>query len=580
MAQSPLTCLGIAGGQWYKTNGVPFPLATPDPTITPGGLGQRNVPGGVELYRGTPSVFPHGIQCCTNGTTALCIGMYSDLTLAESINLQTSSVINYALSMAAAYGPNITGGVQFELLTPTNIDPPVFQLTCTSTSSPPTFVQWAMNGSPVNGGNYISTQTVTDQPTSTYNNTLTVTGRAPGMYTCTITTTCSPVCGATGFTSNPRSTTSSLIVQAPPDPPTDVTAVQSGPTSVKVSWTAPTSGGPVTRYDVYYVASGIEITSGGSTNSYIHVLSDLQVGVQYKIFVIAVGTYMPSEPSHVAFVAKPAFGPVTGLRAFNNTFTTITFTWTPPPAPPSGIIITYQVTYSTTGSMNSYNITMPPITVRGLAPRTTYSFSVVGYTLSESGLPQEIQTATAAIPKVPGLVVSGTSTISVRVSWLSVQLPSDGTLTGYTLYYRYLRNTSADVRFGWSRSHSFPPVTTSGDITDLTPNGVYHFSVVSEVAISGELHRGDSDASLAVNPFFTSCSPGTIPPVQTCDLCDVSGTSSTTSVHSSLGVVLGGAGAVFVVLAAVITTAIILAAIVKRKWNVSITKSKGHAYNW
>ena len=102
MAQSPLTCLGIAGGQWYKTNGVPFPLATPDPTITPGGLGQRNVPGGVELYRGTPSVFPHGIQCCTNGTTALCIGMYSDLTLAESINLQTSSVINYALSMAAA----------------------------------------------------------------------------------------------------------------------------------------------------------------------------------------------------------------------------------------------------------------------------------------------------------------------------------------------------------------------------------------------------------------------------------------------------------------------------------------------
>ena len=92
---------------------------------------------------------------------------------------------------------------------------------------------------------------------------------------------------------------------APPDPPTDVTAVQSGPTSVKVSWAAPTSGGPVTRYDVYYVASGIEITSGGSTNSYIHVLFDLQVGVQYKIFVVAVSTYMPSEASHVTFVAKP-----------------------------------------------------------------------------------------------------------------------------------------------------------------------------------------------------------------------------------------------------------------------------------
>ena len=109
-------------------------------------------------------------------------------------------------------GPNITAGVQFQLLTPTNVDPPVFQLTCTSTSSPPTNVQWTINGSPVNGGNYASSQIVTDRPTSTYNNTLTVTGRAPGMYTCTVTTTCSPVCGLTGFTLNPRSTTSSLSV--------------------------------------------------------------------------------------------------------------------------------------------------------------------------------------------------------------------------------------------------------------------------------------------------------------------------------------------------------------------------------
>ena len=97
-------------------------------------------------------------------------------------------------------GPNITGGVQFQLLTPTNVDSPVFQLTCTSTSSPPTTVQWTINGSPVNGGNYASSQIVTDRPTSTYNNTLTVTGRAPGMYTCNVTTTCSPVCGSNGFT--------------------------------------------------------------------------------------------------------------------------------------------------------------------------------------------------------------------------------------------------------------------------------------------------------------------------------------------------------------------------------------------
>ena len=118
-------------------------------------------------------------------------------------------------------GPNITGGVQFQLLTPTNVDPPVFQLTCTSTSSPPTTVQWTINGIPVNGGNYTSSQIVTDQPTSTCKNTLTVTGRAPGMYTCTITTIISPLISCTspqmcntGPILSQRSTTSSLNVSS------------------------------------------------------------------------------------------------------------------------------------------------------------------------------------------------------------------------------------------------------------------------------------------------------------------------------------------------------------------------------
>eukprot|EP00731_Ephydatia_muelleri_P025777 Em0017g860a len=302
--QYPLVCKGITGGQWYEPNGVLFRLATPDP-VTLGGYGQRNVSGGVELYRGSPDVFPHGVQCCTNTTITLCVGMYTDLTLAASVSLAISNVNNYALSVAATYGPNITGGVQFQLLTPTNVDPPVFQLTCTSTSSPPTDVLWTTNGSPVSN---TSSQIVTDRPTSTYNNTLTVTGRAYGMYTCTVTTTCSPVCGA--FTLNPRSTTSSLTVQAPPGPPTGVTAVQSGPTSVSVSWTAPISGGPVTRYDIYYVANGGPSTSGGSTNSTSYVLTNLQVGAQYNISVIALGTYLGSQNAS-AVVVVPAIGQVT-----------------------------------------------------------------------------------------------------------------------------------------------------------------------------------------------------------------------------------------------------------------------------
>ena len=89
------------------------------------------------------------------------------------------------------------------------------------------------------------------------------------------------------------------LYTAPPGPPTGVTAVQSGPTSVCVSWTAPTSGGPVSRYDIYYVTNGVPSTSGGSTTSTSYVLTNVQVGVQYTISVIAVGTYIPSQGASV-----------------------------------------------------------------------------------------------------------------------------------------------------------------------------------------------------------------------------------------------------------------------------------------
>eukprot|EP00731_Ephydatia_muelleri_P018856 Em0011g896a len=452
--QYPLVCQGNTGGQRYEPSGVLFPLAIPDPVSTPGGLGQRNVSGGVELYRGTPTVFPHGVQCCTNTTITLCVGMYSDLTLA--IYLAMSN--NYGLSVAATYGPNITGGVQFQLLTPTNVDPPVFQLTCTSTSSPPTDVLWTTNGSPVSN---TSSQIVTDRPTPTYNNTLTVTGRAYGMYTCTVTTTCSPVCG--GFTLNPRSTTSSLTIQAPSDPPTGVTAVQSGPTSVSVSWTAPTSGGPVTRYDIYYVANGGDpSTSGGSTISTSYVLTNLQVGVQYNISVIAVGTSLPSLSANV--------------------------------------ILTL-------------------------------------------------------IPSTPSLTVAQVTSTSITVMWS--QPGGEYTITGLQEFSAYILTITASIGVGSSPPVSVLVNTSSADINNLNPNGVYQFSVVAQVTIMGQLYSGEMDTSLVNTPTIT---PGSSNLVSTCN-CG--------------GVLAGSLVAEFVVLAVAMVTIILFFIIYLRKKSITFpTRTK------
>ena len=95
----PLVCQAQTGGQWYDPNGILYPAALP--ITTPGGYGQLNGSTTVELYRGMPSVFPHGVQCCANTTIALCVGMYSDLTLASSVGLATINPTSYNLSVAA-----------------------------------------------------------------------------------------------------------------------------------------------------------------------------------------------------------------------------------------------------------------------------------------------------------------------------------------------------------------------------------------------------------------------------------------------------------------------------------------------
>ena len=72
-------------------------------------------------------------------------------------------------------------------------------------------------------------------------------------------------------------------------------AVQEGPTSIRVSWSPPTSLGDKTGYRIYYSggSSGSEIVSDGSTDNYL--LTDLQNGESYTISIVATSQHLPSE---------------------------------------------------------------------------------------------------------------------------------------------------------------------------------------------------------------------------------------------------------------------------------------------
>ena len=73
-----------------------------------------------------------------------------------------------------------------------------------------------------------------------------------------------------------------------PPPPTGVTAVQDGPTSITVTWTPPDPLDGITGYTISYTGGGSNdetTVSGGNTMS--HALTGLTNGQTYTISIVA-----------------------------------------------------------------------------------------------------------------------------------------------------------------------------------------------------------------------------------------------------------------------------------------------------
>ena len=77
--------------------------------------------------------------------------------------------------------------------------------------------------------------------------------------------------------------------------PTNLLAVQEGPTSIKVSWSPPTPLGNTTGYRIYYSDSdssdSVDV-SGGSIDN--HLLTDLVMGATYTISIEATSQHISS----------------------------------------------------------------------------------------------------------------------------------------------------------------------------------------------------------------------------------------------------------------------------------------------
>ena len=89
--------------------------------------------------------------------------------------------------------------------------------------------------------------------------------------------------------------------------PTGLTAVQEGPTGIRVSWTPPTPLGDTTGYRIYYSggSSGSVDVSGGSTDN--QLLTALQNGASYTISIVGTSDHLYSnrvEYSNIIILGK------------------------------------------------------------------------------------------------------------------------------------------------------------------------------------------------------------------------------------------------------------------------------------
>ena len=172
--------------------------------------------------------------------------------------------------------------------------------------------------------------------------------------------------------------------------PTNLTAVQEGPTSIRVSWSPPTSLGDITGYRIYYsgTSSGSVDVSDGSTDNYL--LTGLQNGGTYNISIVTIfssniGIFLDTLGKNdvhcvqrklcTSYPSVPAPGQPS-VNVTSITATSISFSW----SVPCGTI--YEVMWRALSSGDdgdsgtSGSITSTSYTIQDLKSNTVYSVTV------------------------------------------------------------------------------------------------------------------------------------------------------------------------------------------------------------
>lgn len=246
-----------------------------------------------------------------------------------------------------------------------------------------------------------------------------------------------------------------LIIQEPPDSPTDILASEISSRSITVRWTQPYNGNsPITAFKIQYkeasdsweTAERTTSLSGRETTSMIRGLRPV---TNYHIRVMAenaLGWSDPSQVVHITTMEETPEGPPLGVRAVPTASQSIRVTWQPPRKEMrNGIIRGYYVGYKIYGTneayiyktLNVHDNFKEEVILTNLKRATKYSIIVQAFNSKGNGPPSEeliLETLQNDPPVSPMLMLVSTTATSIHLKW-NYSDKEDSPVTGYFLYH-------------------------------------------------------------------------------------------------------------------------------------------------
>jgi hypothetical protein len=305
------------------------------------------------------------------------------------------------------------------------------------------------------------------------------------------------------------------VLFAPAEPPQQVTNVHAtaGIGEATVTWTAPTSGAPVTSFKITPFISGVAqtpVTAEATATS--KSLTGLTGGKSYTFVVTALNEAGAGPDSAASNAVTPssavAPGAPTGAKATAGPLSAF-LEWTAPTSTGGSPITGYRITPIVAGKagtpINTGTIATAG-TVTGLTAGTTYTFTVAATnaigTGTASAQSNSVLVNATSVPTAPTGLTAAPKSSGAVLNWTAPTSNGGSAITGYKV-----------TPFIGATPQT--PVTVAGTATTATLAGLsdgtaYTFRVAAINAIGTSAESSPSAVITPYDSIFDLTTPGTV----------------------------------------------------------------------